>query len=173
MHEKLAKQNSQENLPEAIEPNQKVVPTEVDPVLLDPLVLDAVTKAAIRTSISISQESHSGPMPSPKILSEYEQVVPGLAAQIRDEFLANGAHIRKLEEKSVDAHIQNDNKNRQVARELVWGALGGSIFLAYFGHDWVAGLLAATTVGAVIAGFLRTKKNDKHHVDIENKNQQD
>lgn len=70
---------------------------------LDPELIETIRKEAQSVSYAIiNSEYHSGPMPSPKQLAEYEEVLPGLADEIRNEFLLNGQHIRELEAKAIE-----------------------------------------------------------------------
>lgn len=108
----------------------------------------------IQTVALFKHERHSGPMPSPKQFEQYEKVLPGTALAIRNEFQANGEHVRKMEERALTAQKDDNDKNRASAERLVWGALIASVFLALMGHPWVAGTIAVSTVGAVITGFL-------------------
>lgn len=125
---------------------------------IDPRILEVVRKEAELVSYAVvHQETHSGPMPSPKQLLEYESALPGLASEIRDEFLANGKHVRELEKAALEAHKGDNEQNQKVAERLVWGALLAAILLAILGHDWVAGTIAVSTVGAVITGFLKQR----------------
>jgi len=81
-----------------------VAATKIVKDVLDPRIKEEVEKVASSVSYAIvRQELHSGPMPSPKQLAEYEQVLPGLAAEIRNEFLANGNHVREIEKESLSA----------------------------------------------------------------------
>ncbi len=107
----------------------------------------------------IRHERHSGPMPAPTQLAEYENVLPGTAMIIRDEFQANGAHVRAMESKAVEYTRQDNVDNRRVAERLVWAALAATVFLALVGHDWVAGTVAVSTVGAVVTGFLNKRRD--------------
>ncbi len=109
----------------------------------------------------IRHERHSGPMPSPKQLAEYDEVLPGTAVVIRDEFQANGAHVRTMESKAVEYTKQDNVDNRKVAERLIWAALGSTVILALTGHDWVAGTIAVSTVGAVVTGFLNKRLDTK------------
>lgn len=145
---------------------------EAVPFDIDPRIIEAVRAEAESVSYAIAhQEIHSGPMPSPRQLSEYDNVLPGLAAEIRNEFLANGKHVREMERLALEAHKNDNMQNRKVAERLVWGALAASVLLALLGHDWVAGTIAVSTVGAVITGFLKQKiaaskeNNVNNHVD--------
>ena len=57
----------------------------------------------------------------------------GLASEIRDEFLANGKHVRELEKAALEAHKGDNEQNRKVAERLVWGALISSHFVSHIG----------------------------------------
>ena len=125
----------------------------------DPRLIEVI-RAEARYAI-IQSEQHSGPMPSPKQLAEYDRVIPGLGAEIRDEFLNNGKHVRDMEAKALEYAKSDNDANRKVAERLVWGSLMVSAILALTGHDWVAGIMAASTVGAVITGFLNKRAREK------------
>ncbi len=96
-------------------------------------------------------------MPSPKQLGEYDAVLPGTALVIREEFQANGLHVRAMEERGQAALIANDRDNRKTAERLVLASFVLILVLALTGHDYVAGAVAVTTVAAVITGFLSKK----------------
>lgn len=102
-------------------------------------------------------ESHSGPMPSPRQLAMYDIALPGTAQVIRDEFQKNAEHVRASESKAIDYTKDDNDKNRRVAERLVWGSLASVVFLAGIGQSGVAIAVAATTVGAVITGFLQQR----------------
>lgn len=126
-----------------------------------------VKKEATRAAVSVVRhEMHSGPMPSPEQLAMYDAALPGTALIIRDEFQANGAHIRDMEKRALEAAKDDNDRNRWAALILVLFSLTSSVVLAITGHDWVAGIIAASTVTAVITGFLRSsggrgKSNDQ------------
>lgn len=127
---------------------------------IEPELLERMEEIARVVAVSeIRHERHSGPMPSPAQLAEYENVLPGTAKIIRDEFQANSAHVRVMESKAVEYTKQDNVDNRKVAERLVWAALGATVLLALTGHDWVAGTVAVSTVGAVVTGFLN-KRSD-------------
>lgn len=147
--------------------NEKPKPQEI--LDLDPQLVEVIRSEARSASYAvIRSEYHSGPMPSPRQLEEYDKVLPGLATEIKDEFLKNGQHVRESERQAIE-YTKNDNdKNRRVAERLVWGSLICSVVLALAGHDWVAGILAGTTVVAVITGFLQNRsKKQQENTEIE------
>lgn len=135
----------------------------------DPRLIEVIRQEAHSISYAIIEsEYHSGPMPSPKQLADYEKILPGLATEIRDEFLRNGRHVREMESKAMEYAKDDNDKNRRVAERLVWVSLTFSVVLALTGHDWVAGVIAASTVGAVITGFLNKRARAKKEQDNAN-----
>jgi len=110
--------------------------------------------------ILLQQESHSGPMPAPALLAQYELALPGTAEIIRAEFQTNGEHTRKMELLIAQMHKDEWDKNRRAAQQLAWGALLASVGLAALGHDVVAAAIATTTVGALVAAFLYDRKTE-------------
>lgn len=123
-----------------------------------PELLEQIKEEARVQAISVvAHESHSGPMPPPRQLAQYEEVLPGTAKIIRDEFQANGAHVRLVEMRAMELQKDDNDKNRTVAQQLVWGALVASVLLALADQQWVAGTIAVSTVGAVVTGFLNRR----------------
>lgn len=140
----------------------EVVSAPKKPDDIEPELLERIEKIARVVAVSeIRHELHSGPMPSPMQLAEYEKVLPGTAKIIRDEFQANGTHVRTMESKAVEYTKHDNVDNRKIAERLVWAALGSTVVLALTGHDWVAGTIAVSTVGAVVTGFLNKRRDAK------------
>lgn len=121
-------------------------------------LLERVTETAKRVAVSaVKHEMHSGPMPAPKQLREYDAALPGTARIIRDEFQANGKHIRESERRGLEASIEDSKENRKTAERLVWGSLCLVLILALTEHENAAIAVAVTTVAAVITGFLQRR----------------
>jgi uncharacterized membrane protein len=86
---------------------------------------------------------HTGPLPHPQILRGYEEIVPGTARAIFEDFREQGRHRREQEAKVVDAGIAHQRL----------GTLCGTILsgMAIVGGCLVA-VLNSPTSGAIIAG---------------------
>lgn len=157
-----ANSNSQPEAINSAPTGAEVVSSTRDIPGIAPELLERIEEVARLQAVSVvAHESHSGPMPPPKQLAHYEKVLPGTAQIIRDEFQANGAHVRHMEQRALEAQKDDNDQNRHVAERLVWGALISSFILALTGHEWVAGTIAVSTVGAVITGFLHQRKGTK------------
>lgn len=96
-------------------------------------------------------------MPSPRDFALYDKVLPGTAETIREQFVLNATHVRDMERLALESHKDDNDKNRASAERLMWGALVASFVLALMGYQVVAGILAASSVGAIAAGFLKAK----------------
>jgi len=137
-------------------------PEDVQDLAEEPRLAKAV-------EIAIQRASFSGPMPPPDILDRYNQIIPGAAKDILEEFKVNGAHSRDMEKAAIRGAIGNDKRGQWMAFVLV---ILGFVLIAYLavnGHTAVAVVVAGTLLGAVITGFLsqRTRSKDKQETSDE------
>ncbi|MDD7911659.1 DUF2335 domain-containing protein [Pseudovibrio exalbescens] len=101
---------------------------------------------------------HSGPLPSPETLAEYERVHPGLVERIikmaeleQEEYLRS--HKRQQD---ADNRFRLISYSGGLAALLIILATGAG--LAYLGHDAVAGVLFGATFAGVIGYFVNAYK---------------
>jgi uncharacterized membrane protein len=103
--------------------------------------------------------SFSGPLPSPEILERYEQLVPGAASSLFEDFHKNSQHIRDLERFAVERAVSKDKRAQWMAYTLV----GGMTLLGLAAAKWIAISLGVaivvTSMPVTIGAFL--KRNDK------------
>ncbi|MDV4312759.1 DUF2335 domain-containing protein [Acinetobacter indicus] len=69
------------------------------------IVEHAVENAVERAVIQIRQESYRGPLPKPEHLKAYDEICPGAAKDILNEFKENGRHVRECEKRGLNASI--------------------------------------------------------------------
>lgn len=69
------------------------------------IVEHAVENAVERAVIQIRQESYRGPLPKPEHLKAYDEICPGAAKDILNEFTENGRHVRECEKRGLNASI--------------------------------------------------------------------
>lgn len=109
----------------------------------------------------VMQEFYSGPIPSPRNLRQFDDIVPGAAREILN-----------LHSKQVNHRIGLENlvvKNQtfqswfgQIAGLLIVSALLWMTYsLAIKGHTAVASILGGTTIAAVAAIFFTQKKKQE------------
>ena len=97
-------------------------------------------------------------MPPPECLRQYDQIVPGVAREMIDEFKTNGAHQRAMDQAILEATSARDARGQWMACGLVFLGFILIMGLAYTGHDGVAIAVAVSLLGAVAANFLQGKK---------------
>jgi len=128
-------------------------------------------KQSATVPVSGQQTLHySGPLPPPAAIKGYEEVLPGAADRILVMAEENQKHQIATQTKNQDHLIEMNLKNQQVLQKyallgLIFGfviALSGIVggcFLAY--HDKTKSGLTAiiTTVGAIIAAFIKSSRN--------------
>lgn len=106
-----------------------------------------------------------GPIPHPESLRQLEEVVPGCAKQIIDEFLDQSKHRKTLENMVIT------EQNRQSGRGQNYGfiialfisIIGG--FLIYTGHDGAGVGILISEAFAIISIFVTGKIFQKNDLD--------
>lgn len=118
--------------------------------------------------VKAEAEISQGPLPPPRVLKEYDNIVP------------NGAErIMKMAEKEQEARLRekerNGESNRRLAERkldyfkrgqwmgfiLALVVLVSAGLFAYFGFETLAGILLATTLVALVGLFVYTTKNQQ------------
>ena len=75
----------------------------------------------------------SGPLPSPEVLSEYDQVLPGLARRIVERWEREGEHRQRLESDIVRARIRLQGRGQIIAAAISIIAIVGGLVLILLG----------------------------------------
>ncbi|CDH43853.1 hypothetical protein BN874_1370018 [Candidatus Contendobacter odensis Run_B_J11] len=131
---------------------------EIDADALPPATERAITR---KFNTLIAHQSFSGPTPPPDCLRQYDEIVPGAAKDIIEEFKANGAHQRAMDKALLNAASGRDRRTQWMAFSLVILGFILIMALAHTSHDWVAAVVAGSLLGAVVTGFLQGKKSTK------------
>lgn len=109
-------------------------------------------------------EQYSGPLPDPRALSQYDQVVPGAAERIIQAFEDESRHRRQLEQRAVEATVDDAEADRNEARRGQNFALivalstivAGALLMSFTDKDVGAGLLGAS--GPIAIAFIRGRR---------------
>lgn len=113
------------------------------------------------SQISIQQKTHSGPLPDPETLVQYNSIIP------------NGAdRIMTMAEKQQDHRIDIEkavitSQNRQSQLGQIFGLVIGlfgivcGTFLAYKGETVVGSIIAGGTVVSLVSVFVIGKRKQK------------
>ena len=104
------------------------------------------------------------PFPPPALLAQYDDVVPGLSAQIAEQVRDSDHHIQELARKALEATIKTNARGQWMGFIVVMAILLISAFAIAAGAYWVAGvaLSIVTATGAVfVLGTLKKKDEDQ------------
>lgn len=103
---------------------------------------------------AVQLTTYSGPLPHPETLRQFEEILPGSAKRIFNDFELQSSHRRALERKVV-----NSEAFRQIAGSISSGLIGllgvaGGLWLVHEGRD-ISGLAAVfATLASLLGTFL-------------------
>lgn len=118
----------------------------------------------IRMASYTKSEIFAGPLPPPAILAEYDNIVPGCAEKIIDQFIDQGNHRRNLESKVIDHEIRQSTRGLYTACGLVTLALAIGGYSVYLGQEWAGFATVFTAIGSLAGVFIygtRTRKEER------------
>ncbi|MFK4442870.1 putative membrane protein [Caballeronia udeis] len=132
-------------------------------------------------------ESFSGPTPHPKHVQQYDQILPGAAKIIFDQFQANAEHQRRMEERQMviqervvelqgrdnAADSSKDQRAQYLAAGLVVFGIAAALIFGYMKQPWVSVVIIGTLLVAVITGYLRGKTKDDAQSNADNEDEND
>ncbi len=110
------------------------------------------------THTQIIAKYHSGPLPTPEDLRQYNDVVTDGANRIMVMAEKQSAH--RIDIESVVIRSQQTQSGRGQLFGLIIGIFGISVgaLLAFLGHDTVGGIIAGTTVVSLASAFILGKQ---------------
>jgi uncharacterized membrane protein len=125
---------------------------------LPPEIIERVKREVI---VAIQHDIYSGSLPPPELLQMYEQMNPGTAKVLLEDFLNNSAALRDMEKQNLKMIADKDKRAQYFAFACVVLSLLTTIVLALTGHDWLGGVVVGTSVIALVATFLGQKLPQK------------
>jgi uncharacterized membrane protein len=137
------------------------VPKELEPVLKD--LPEPKRQAILKAlkSISIHQQTFSGPLPPPNILKNYSDVVRDGAERIMSMAEKQSAHRIVLEDHAIREELRQSGRGQVFGFILGFVGLGLATLLAILGHEVIAGIFGTTTIVGLVAVFVIGKKSQE------------
>ena len=111
-------------------------------------------------ALQVEQNHHEGPIPSPKALAEYENVLPGLADRIMTMAESNASHIRKKEANHLSKYFFDKNIGRIIGSIIILTVLWLTKYAIDANMPVLAGILGGTTVIGLGTIFILGKKSN-------------
>ncbi|HCD1613146.1 TPA: DUF2335 domain-containing protein [Serratia marcescens] len=159
-----SRHSQQDSLEEEVEDAQEAAIAEIvtDVIKSEPELLQRIMEdQEVRELVMVQQMSYRGPLPPVELLSGYEQFCAGSTDRFIKQLEVNQLHQHSIEHAAMSAAVEKDKENRKYAFHLTLAALGSSVLLGLFGHDWLAGTIATTTIGTILITFILNKKPGK------------
>lgn len=162
------------------ENNPKPIPTEeqrkIDPAI--EAILDAVPddkkEEVIKAITVVQQEIFSGPIPHPRLLAEYEKLMPGSMDRFMKMAEQQQAHRMKLEDAAVNSQLKTNNRGQIFGFILAALVILGGIAMAFVGLPWFGVPLTVGMMAVLVVLFTKGKihidgdlKNKKGSVDAQ------
>ncbi len=103
----------------------------------------------------VVSKTHSGPLPDPQTLREYDDLIPGSAAEIIKMASDQAQHRREMEKMSLAAAATARESQLQVEHQRIQGSIATDRLGMFLG--WV---VALACVAGAIMNSLRIRKQD-------------
>lgn len=100
------------------------------------------------------EERFSGPLPPPAILASYDELCPGSAQTIIDQFVRQGDHRMQLETKVISNEILRANAGLAAGFLLAAGVLIGSGYFITLGYELGGAIGIVSALGSLVGVFI-------------------
>jgi uncharacterized membrane protein len=109
-----------------------------------------------QNSVTI-QSQWEGPLPPPQALAAFDEIVPGGAKLIMDQWKNESDHRRHLQSRALTWEIIERNGSRLLAFAFSMSGLALTAYCVANKAEWVAGFLGVGTVGTVAGALIYQK----------------
>lgn len=161
------------------EKKQDMAPSEqmaIDPAM--ETILNAIPEdkkeEAIKAMAVVQQEIFSGPIPHPRLLAEYEKLMPGSMDRFMKMAEQQQEHRIKLEDAAINSQLKSNNRGQIFGFVLATLVVLGGIGMAFIGMPWFGVPLTVGMMAVLVVLFTKGKihmdadlKNKKASVDTQ------
>lgn len=146
------------------ENNKQTLPAEIEQVIGEIVqgLPEEKQNAVSRAFRLVVKKSHSGPLPDPESFEQYSRLIPNGADRLMKLVENQAAHRQTQESRMVYTHRHKTISGQWIAAALsiLFGLAAYKLGMA--GHDVLAGTIATSTIGGIIAVFVlgQLKKDD-------------
>lgn len=109
---------------------------------------------AVAVAQQVSLEQFQGPLPHPDILQRYDEIVPGAAQMILQEFQSQSEHRRALEDMAVSSSCKREARGQWFALIIALAVIACSGLAFWKGYSAEAASSTVLTVLSLVYAFL-------------------
>ena len=124
-----------------------------------------------QTQLVSHTELWQGPLPPPRVLDEYNTILPGAMERIlgmaereamerqvneRTRLANETAHINAVSE-DTKAYRSEVRRGQLLATVIMVAGIAATVFCAYIKQPWIAAVLGSGTLGNVVISMLNAK----------------
>lgn len=113
------------------------------------------------TLVTIEHREWSGPLPSPDVIAQFDNVVQNGAERIFKEWEREAEHRRAYEKKVSSVENFERVAGRIFAFLFSVSALAAAAYCASVGLPWPAGIIGGGTIGTVVLALTWQNRNRK------------
>ncbi len=103
------------------------------------------------------EENYSGPIPHPRLMADWDIVVPGSADRILKKFEAQTEHRINIESRVVRAQNFKQIVGPICGFIVIMFTVGGGIYTALKGHPFLGGSLSFAGLAMIAGAFFSTQ----------------
>ena len=118
-------------------------------------ILPEETQSESQRTLHQVSVQHQGPIPSPVVLQQYEDIIPGAAERILQMAEQDATHQHDMHRKALDAQRREVRRGQILGFGIGIAALGSCLAALFLGHPTTAGIIGGTTVVGLVTVFVK------------------
>lgn len=119
-------------------------------------ILQTIRKVSM---MSVTQNHHSGPLPSSETMVQYNSVIPNGADRIMIMAEKQQEHRMIIEKKAINSQLSQSKTGQIFGFVLCFLIIIASTYLGSTGHETIGSILGSTTIIAMASIFVLGKLN--------------
>lgn len=139
---------------------------EIELLKAEPQVFKGVNKkqkdVLLRSIVSITATMHSGPLPDPSTLNEYDQLIPNGADRIMKMAEEQSKHRRGIEKKAIGRQSAQSLIGQIFGLIIGLAGLAAGTYIVHLGHTKTGGVIAGGTVVSLVSVFVLGRRRSKN-----------
>ncbi len=114
--------------------------------------------AGMQALVHSVEYTYSGPLPPPEILRRFDEILPGSAQKIFDQFELQSAHRRQVESTVIASGAFSQRVGSVSGLLLGVVGMGGGIWLAHEGRDFGGFSTVLATLASLVGIYVSQRR---------------